>query len=401
MVCLITSVLTIRLDMLGEPLCNENTSRILIAITTGLLWLRLISILTFVNIKMATFVMAIVKISKDILWFMVILVVIVLCFAQIFFTLLSPTDCSTADGAIYNTLDCQPSEYYLKVYSVLLGDFGLFDREEDFSNGGFALLLFIVFTFLIAIVLLNVLIAIIGDSYERILLRSRQLFGRTRVLHLAELVSLQILFAEQTEDFKTCFSAKLSGLVQFWGQLKWTVYGSMLNVLSFLVLVLWCVAEAYTFAKSEAVIPSRAERTALTFGTIAANFVVFVIFLFTLTRKPSERGFIVNCVQNMMLKLLDKSSDDEASLKSADQFDDWTGRVDYLSKEMKRLNEDFSLQTREVVQNSEARTTQQIQDLEMKMQIYQDEIITQVRQLLDGSVGPKMYTESSFSRSEA
>jgi len=289
----------------------------------------------------------------------------------------------------------------LKVYSVLLGDFGLFDREEDFSNGGFALLLFIVFTFLIAIVLLNVLIAIIGDSYERILLRSRQLFGRTRVLHLAELVSLQILFAEQTEDFKTCFSAKLSGLVQFWGQLKWTVYGSMLNVLSFLVLVLWCVAEAYTFAKSEAVIPSRAERTALTFGTIAANFVVFVIFLFTLTRKPSERGFIVNCVQNMMLKLLDKSSDDEASLKSADQFDDWTGRVDYLSKEMKRLNEDFSLQTREVVQNSEARTTQQIQDLEMKMQIYQDEIITQVRQLLDGSVGPKMYTESSFSRSEA
>ncbi len=65
MVCLITSILAIRLDVLGDPLWSESVSRILIAITTGLLWLRLISILTFVNIKMATFVMAIEKVRVN------------------------------------------------------------------------------------------------------------------------------------------------------------------------------------------------------------------------------------------------------------------------------------------------------------------------------------------------
>ena len=63
LVFLITSVLAIRLSVPLEVEASQNM-RILITITTGLLWIRLIGMLKSINVKMATFVMAIVQVSK-------------------------------------------------------------------------------------------------------------------------------------------------------------------------------------------------------------------------------------------------------------------------------------------------------------------------------------------------
>lgn len=55
----------------------------LLATTTGLLWLRVLSLLKSINSQLATFVLAIFQITRDITWFLVILCVLVASFAQV------------------------------------------------------------------------------------------------------------------------------------------------------------------------------------------------------------------------------------------------------------------------------------------------------------------------------
>lgn len=71
-----------------------------------------------------------------------------------FYTLLIPASCASQDGA-GDDRQCKPSEYYLSVYAILLGDFGAFERE-DFTTK-FSVLLIVFFSFMVVIVLLNVL----------------------------------------------------------------------------------------------------------------------------------------------------------------------------------------------------------------------------------------------------
>ena len=121
-----------------------------------------------------------------------ILLVVVLMFSQMFFTLLSPDGCSAKEQ--HDSYECSQSEYYvrrstsnscyfyhwihfrltkrsfclasllsqLKVYAILLGDFGLFKREN--FNSVFSIFLAVFFTFLTTTILLNVLIAVASDS---------------------------------------------------------------------------------------------------------------------------------------------------------------------------------------------------------------------------------------------
>ena len=88
------------------------------------------------------------------------------------------------------------------MYSVLLGDWGLFDRAEDFERNKIALVVFVLFSFFIVIVMMNVVIAIIGESYNRCLEQSRHLFGRDRILLVAELAALRNMkvIAEDARD---------------------------------------------------------------------------------------------------------------------------------------------------------------------------------------------------------
>jgi hypothetical protein len=79
-------------------------------------------------------------------------------------------------------MECSQNEYYLKVccvclhkvlyvfspsfrkqvYAIFLGDFGLFQRENFTSS--FSIVLAVLYTFLVVLVLLNVLIAVASDS---------------------------------------------------------------------------------------------------------------------------------------------------------------------------------------------------------------------------------------------
>lgn len=63
---------------------------------------------------------------------------------------------------------------YLKLYAVIVGDVNL----EDFGYSPGIQFLFALFTLFGIIILLNVLIAVVGDSYKKSVLNARYLFGR-------------------------------------------------------------------------------------------------------------------------------------------------------------------------------------------------------------------------------
>jgi hypothetical protein len=90
-------------------------------------------------------------------------------------------------GAAVDFCSSNLADSYLRVYALLLGDFDLDDYRE--STG--LTFLFVVFTLLGVVILLNVLIAVIADSYEKATISSLLLFGRARVGFVAQNQALE------------------------------------------------------------------------------------------------------------------------------------------------------------------------------------------------------------------
>lgn len=62
---------------------------------------------------------------------------------------------------------------------------------NDYREGSAVTIVFLVFTLVGVIILLNVLIAVVSDSYEKATARAKSLFGRARVGFLAEHMALE------------------------------------------------------------------------------------------------------------------------------------------------------------------------------------------------------------------
>jgi len=99
--------------------------------------------------------------------FLMALSVILIAFAQIFNTLFMETSTCTDPNIIDDKEDlgkiafCDFWTSLLKVITMLLGEVD----EGDFSGKGLATFFFILFMFLVVILLANILIAIVTDSY--------------------------------------------------------------------------------------------------------------------------------------------------------------------------------------------------------------------------------------------
>jgi len=164
---------------------HDESWRIVLAIATGLLWIKLISFLKVLNRQLATFVLSIMQIARDILWFLLILLILIIAFTQMFYTVLPPRVLyEDGDTTGLNNI----WEYYVLTYMIVLGEF---DRQT-FKNT-FSVILFCLYTFWVVIIMLNVLIAIVGDSYEKSTVRSESLFGRARIIAIGELVAMEKL----------------------------------------------------------------------------------------------------------------------------------------------------------------------------------------------------------------
>ena len=335
----------------GFSLGDESRAiRWCLSVATGLLWLRALGFLKTVNMQLATFVLATVQITKDLSWFLLILFAVVASFSQMFYTLLLPPEC--ADGAdstpstnVETSLVCKPSEYYLAVYSILLGDYGQFDRE-DFHTP-FSVFLIVLFSFMVVIVLLNVLIAIVSDSYEKCLIRSQFLFGRARVMILAELISFQNLLQKDNNQIKFEDSDR-NTFRKLWMRQRsrgWSKGSLIFFALSLVTLLIWIIGEMLGFAAGE-------DYGTITFslGSILVNVGVLVIMLTFLSQGTSgmtgassdndSSGSCTSCwyrnsIQKCMVRLLGTS---EGSSFDHDQDSNtWRGRAVYVQREMTRI----------------------------------------------------------------
>jgi hypothetical protein len=204
-----------------------------------------------------------------------IIVATVFCFAQMFYTVLVPPACSDASHFIQNP-SCRQNEYYLTVYTVLLGDLGTFSRED--LQGVCPVLLMVLFTFMIVVVLLNMLIALIGESHKKCLTRAEMLFGRARLVRLAELVSFQnlLMTTQEDEPATSSDSSSVENQLSSSGESSYYAAGNTIStrgtiflVLSSLVWMLSVICEMLVHSSLGWSIAMSVLNLALLFGIIA------------------------------------------------------------------------------------------------------------------------------------
>jgi len=194
------------------------------------------------------------------------------------------------------------------------------------------------------IVLLNVLIAIIGDSYEKSLIHSKNLFGRARVMLLSEIVSFQDLFCDVTKDD----SRKSDEHLPWWNLswTRWTRGGFIFICASGFVVLTWIILEI------SASVSGDYGDARFSVGIIFINVGILLVLVAALSRRVSRhsklqplfRGrFYAKPIQTLMLRLLGTSEE------SIHQDDEWKGRVVHLQNEMSRISSEDSRKTQAIV----------------------------------------------------
>eukprot|EP00968_Pinguiococcus_pyrenoidosus_P012854 scaffold1149_cov236-Pinguiococcus_pyrenoidosus.AAC.13 len=187
------------MTLCGESVRLSATFRLVAAFGAFPIWAKFLGYIKALNLKFATFVMAFFQIARDLRSFVVILLIILLAFANVLFVVLHPR----ADRRFGDDEAEEPfssvQETMLTSYRMLLGDF---EREwfavpDDDASRRVAVLVFVLYLFVMNVLLLNVLIAVVSDSYDYSMTRSFGLYNRAR-LELA--VELQAVFSLALTD---------------------------------------------------------------------------------------------------------------------------------------------------------------------------------------------------------
>jgi len=138
------------------------------AFTKGILWCAVIYFLKSTLVDFAVFVGGVFYVLQRLIAFLLAVGVILLAFAQMFFIVYVDSDICTNSTDPYSTNPCDfphctfPRSL-LKVYTMMMGEIGDQNRYEGSLD---AQILYVIYAFLVVILLSNVLIAIVTDSYE-------------------------------------------------------------------------------------------------------------------------------------------------------------------------------------------------------------------------------------------
>jgi hypothetical protein len=159
----------------------ERSFRIGGAFSACALWVKLLAYLRNMLIDFAVFVGGVFYVVQRLAAFLMALTIILIAFAQMFYTVFQQTD--YCNEVLYSPEDenrneiilddtrcderllrpyCSFWDSFLSVYTMLLGEVD----ERDFEDSSVATAFFIIFMFLVVILLANVLIAIVTDSYK-------------------------------------------------------------------------------------------------------------------------------------------------------------------------------------------------------------------------------------------
>jgi hypothetical protein len=153
-------------DSLG---ISDEAFRTGLAFTKGVLWISFISFLKSTLVEFSVFVGGVYYVLKRLAAFLMAVSIILLAFAQMFFIVYTKTDIcdftgeEVANGQACYFPYCKFRNSLLKVYTMMMGQVGDVYR---YNGSIVAQILYVMYSFLVIILLSNVLIAIVTDSYE-------------------------------------------------------------------------------------------------------------------------------------------------------------------------------------------------------------------------------------------
>lgn len=150
---------------------SDDSFRTGVALTKGILWCAVIYFLKSTLVDFAVFVGGVFYVLQRLAAFLLAVGVILLAFAQMFFIVYTDTPIcevndtvdDTADGESCGFPHCTFASSLLKVYTMMMGEIG---DESRYETSLVAQILYVAYAFLVVILLSNVLIAIVTDSYE-------------------------------------------------------------------------------------------------------------------------------------------------------------------------------------------------------------------------------------------
>mmetsp|Transcript_26686 Transcript_26686/g.55289 ORF Transcript_26686/g.55289 Transcript_26686/m.55289 type:complete len:834 (-) Transcript_26686:352-2853(-) len=162
------------------------------AIAKGFLWISVISWMKSTQVEFSVFVSGVTYVVERLAAFLLALCVILLMFAQMFYIVYDETELCSC-GEMYPQANpfphCTFQDSLMKVYTMLMGEIG---NEMRYATSRVAQFLYVTFAFLVVILLSNVLIAIVTDSYGVIKNeRAAMVFWSNRLDFVAEMDSIK------------------------------------------------------------------------------------------------------------------------------------------------------------------------------------------------------------------
>jgi len=144
------------------------------ALTKGVLWTAVIFFLKSTQVDFAVFLNGVFYVVHRLVAFLLAILVILISFAQMFWVVyleqpVCKFACDEEDARCKAEMEgcgfphCEFGDSFLKVYTMMMGEIG---TETRYDQNLVAQILYIFYSFFIVILLSNVLIAIVTDSYE-------------------------------------------------------------------------------------------------------------------------------------------------------------------------------------------------------------------------------------------
>ena len=269
------------------------------------------------------------------------------------------TDPENLDETLADFCSSNQMAAYLRIYALLLGDFDL-DSYKETSGMVF---LFFLFTIIGVVILLNVLIAVIDDSYERAKISGRNLFGRARVEFVALNEALEAFLRPGAKPTDNVVGSATKAFFTLFYVGRWLVLISMiLTALN---------AEIFHASRAIVAIDRRDDYFNLIVAVVllvllSAGLLIMTIFAFEHIVKftpgcfKKTFGFFQNISDRFVrigawyifgVREVSVAGVKEIDTKDA-EGDEWNGRLHYMEvfiqKALTQTKEDISLQIEEL-----------------------------------------------------
>lgn len=257
----------------------------------------------------------------------------------------------------------------LITYSILLGDFDL-----DQYNSPFTTIIFVLYTFAIVIIVLNFLIAIVGDSFDKSMVKIETHFGRARLMFMVELSAFQSI-------------AKVPFRVKKRNYRRFLIGGNWKGCIIYLLLSAGAVAGFILVAINKDLVTNSSIVVLSMIGTTLALMILspfiwkmgLVGFLVHSPLMTPVRGLVGQLLILFFRIILGKSI---LSDRSEKEQKDWGGRMKHIVAAIdEKIRESEALTLNTIAENDE-KQNRIIEKMELRMENLEEDVSDMKKMLI-------------------